>query len=268
MKRKIEDGKSTSIGDITKTILAIQSLGYEPRAFAGNDFVNQLQNQSDYSFIHQALFGLIALDAVKATDSANVKLTRNKLITKILESDRFEKGWGFESYLDFKLYLDIDTTAMAIYALAPHQNRPNVQETIKDAVKALQSLQMPDGGYGNSSSTIEVIQALTILGEDPQGKVFTLDSGNNPVTNLLSYQLDNGAFAFLPDDKNANAYSTEKVLMALASLQQFYADGKSTIYTDIQYAGETPPPLPEKPDENENIRGQRQQQQWYGTRES
>lgn len=239
--REIQNGKSTSIGDISKTIVAIKSLGYDPENFAGKDFVKQLQDQTDYSLLHQALFGLIALDAAAATDLADVNLTRDKLINKILESNRVENGWGFGSSLD------TDTTAMAMYALAPHQDRDDVKQAINDGVKALQKLQQADGGFKNSSSTIEAIQALTMVGVDPQGEQFTTESGHNPVTNLFTYQLDNGAFAYLPGQTRVNNMSTEKALIALAALQQFSADKPSVVYTDIHYAGETPPPLPEKP---------------------
>src|SRR5690606_2885596 len=95
----------------------------------------------------------------------------------------------------------------------------------------------------NSQSVAQVIQALTAVGIDPQGKDFTKTEGQNPVSNLLSYQLKNGSFHNQEDTKQTNNLATEQALAALASLQQFYKNGKSTIYSKIDYAGVTAPPL-------------------------
>lgn len=244
--QKIMGTDPKSVGDISKKIIAIQSLGYDPTSFGGKDWVEKLEKHEGVSgsyAIYSIAYGLIALDTAGAKDLTNV----NKWINQILTNSRVENGWGYSGN-----NIAIDMTAMAMFSLAPYYNQNDeVKQAIDKAIIGLQKVQQDDGGIGNISSSIEVIQALTMLGVDPQGEAFTTENGNNLVTNLLTYQLDNGGFKLSPNDNIANAMASEKALIALAALKQFYTDGKATVYTDIRYAGGVPPLFTIKPNSAE-----------------
>ncbi|RKD22093.1 hypothetical protein BEP19_13570 [Ammoniphilus oxalaticus] len=229
-------------GQIPKSILAIQSLGYDPTSFGGNNLVKELQNYSNPS-INISFFALIALDTAKAEETADTQLTREILIEQIVKGKLAKGGWTF-----FGDEPTVDMTAMGIYALAPHKNRPEVEEAINQGIQVLKEMQADNGGYidmftgHNSQSSAQVIQALTAAGEDPQGIEFTKKNGNNPVTDLLSFQLDNGAFSSKQGGKE-DLFATPQALQALAALNLFYDKGESTLYSEIHYAGDIPPAL-------------------------
>ncbi len=236
----------SSVTDIARTILGILSAGYNPADFNGKNYIHEL-GQKDIHVVNGAIFELIALDAAGVEPDFQSQYTKDELIQYILTHDRFGKGWNFNQDAERP---DPDLTSMALIALAPYKDRADVSPVISQAVEALAELQQEDGGYResvtnrlNSQSVAQVIQAFTALGIDPQGPAFTKTNGQNPVTNLLSYQLADGAFGNVEEDGHSNAMATEQALNALAALRQYEQSGKSTLFQNITYAGGTAPDL-------------------------
>ncbi|MGE5390721.1 MAG: prenyltransferase/squalene oxidase repeat-containing protein [Deltaproteobacteria bacterium] len=123
-----------------------------------------------------------------------------------------ESGWGF----------DVDSTAHALIALSSHQ--ADYPQAIQSALTYLKSQQDSSGGFqswGSVSpdSTAAVIEALMVLGCDPQSPPGTGWKGNM-VEALLSYQLNSGGFYYPGVPDTANSYTTRNALLALGDLAQ------------------------------------------------
>jgi hypothetical protein len=223
---------SNSMTDWERRIIALRAGGYDPTSFNGTNYIDHLLNLKSglNEGINAAIFGLIAMDAASAQDIAGANYSRQSFIDYIL-AHKAGDGWNLDLTSSQP---DPDVTAMALYALAPHQDQAAVKGSIGPAVTVLKAMQNDDGGFGtNSQSTAQVIQALTALAIDPQGTSFMKANGNNPVTALLQYQMTYGQFHNIMTD-SGNSMATEQGLAALASLHAYYQNGISTIYQNVQ----------------------------------
>ena len=63
---------------------------------------------------------------------------------------------------------------------------------------------------------------------DPTSETFTKNNVN-AVQNLISYQLANGEFKWLPSDEEGSSMATEQALLALVQYKAF-VNGKGSIY--------------------------------------
>lgn len=120
-------------------------------------------------------------------------------------------GWGS----------DTNTTALAIQALIA-AGEPISASTIISAVAFLESAQNADGGFpyapgpeapSDANSAAYVVQALIAAGEDPLSARWTV-SGTTPIDYLLSLQLPDGSFEWLPGT-GTNQLATQQVIPAL-----------------------------------------------------
>lgn len=83
-------------------------------------------------------------------------------------------------------------------------------------------------GQENSNSVAQAIIGLAITGIDPTSEAFTKNNVN-AVQNLISYQLANGEFKWLPSDEEGSSMATEQALLALVQYKAF-VNGKGSIY--------------------------------------
>jgi hypothetical protein len=116
-----------------------------------------------------------------------------------------------------------DSTAMAMVALLV-SGRPAYLPAIEAGLSFLEQAQLPTGGweYGpdfgeNANSTAMVILALSLLGEDlTSADSRWVQDGIDPVTALLSWQGESGAFqADFGDGRFDDFFSTAQSLAAL-----------------------------------------------------
>ncbi|SFG56811.1 Outer membrane protein assembly factor BamB, contains PQQ-like beta-propeller repeat [Desulfotomaculum arcticum] len=233
-----DKGVGSQMTDYERTAIALVSAGADPRDFGGVDLIDKIVNWPDLSQgINASVWGLIALDAANAVVPPGAKNTREALINHIL-SNRSGKGWAYGG----GSVPEPDMTGMALYALAPYRDRPEIRAAGEAAILWLSENQQEDGTYGswgatNCESSAQVIMALTAWGVDPQGPAFT-KKGGNAVTALLNYQTATGMFNHTnsPDP----AFATPQGLQALAALQDYLANGVSTIYYKIVSHGSEP----------------------------
>jgi len=225
----------TQMTDYERTVMAVLSGGLDPANFGGKNLLEKIYNSTAGMPNNGAIWALIALDAADAVVPDGGTHTRESLIQFILDNKSGD-GWSYAGGPD------PDMTSMALYALAPYKDRPDVAEAIDKALIWLQSVQLDNGSFSydagetgivNTESTAQVIMALTALGIDPQGNDYT-KSGGNPVSALLTNQLSSGAFEHVKGT-GADNMSTEQALQALASLGEFYKDGVSNIFYHIPY---------------------------------
>lgn len=128
---------------------------------------------------------------------------------------------------------DVDVTAMALQALAPHREETAVAAAIEAAVALLDSRQQPDGGFvsmgqPNPESAAQVMIALCSLGIDPLGDERFMAEGATLLDNLAAYRLPEGGYAHTMGGEYSAA-ATVQVLDALAAYVRF-AQGLPGLY--------------------------------------
>ena len=224
--------------DYERISLAIMACGYDPTDFGGMNVIEGIYNYPNFKQGNNAvMWGLIALNCADAEVPEEGKWDQEDFVNYLLDNKSGD-GWGLATGST----PDTDLTAMAIYALAPYYNeRSDVKAAVDEAVEWLKTVQNENGGFNysggtiiiNTESTAQVIMALCSIGIDPQGDDWT-QTGGNPVTAMFSMQHTDGQFEH---DKytGADSFATNQSLQAMAALKQFYSEGISTIFSDMDY---------------------------------
>lgn len=268
--------------DYHRIALAVKSVGGDPCNVGGIDLIaDGVYNRANVASLGKQglngwVWGLITLDSLGVQIPDGSCYTRDDIISEILAYQISDGGF---SALPTATRGDADTTAMALYALAPYKNdgkaytykqrstRKTVTKTvgqiIDEAVSFLSSVQLNSGGYAsfgdvNSESASQVIIALCSLGIDPQydGRFIKEQS---IVDALMEFKSSDGGFEH-EKGEGSNAISSEQALGAMAALERFYSGGTRLFdFTDgvimttfsPQTQGETPTiPVPNNPNGN------------------
>ena len=217
---------TSSTTDFESTLLGVLAAGGNPHSFGRKDLVEAIQGSQMPSgkfadtiygygdeLLNAHIYGIIALHA-SGHPIPKASLAREYLLSKQHADGGFH--WSNQSQTS-----DPDTTAAALIAmkiLRLETDHPAVQR----AFAYLKSAQTDQGGFRsdgsvNSDTTATVIEALTEYGIDPT----TWQKGtNNPVTDLLSYQQDNGGFTHAKGGSAVTLMSTQNAVLALSDLLQ------------------------------------------------
>ena len=135
---------------------------------------------------------------------------------------------------------DTNTTSLAIQALIGAGQSISSTEVI-DGLAFLKSAQNADGGFGydpastfgsDGNSTAYSIQAIWAAGQNPMGPDWTSAGEKTPVDFLLSMQLPDGSFEYLPDT-GTNLLATQQAIPAL--LGNPYPNGSGVDACDAFY---------------------------------
>ena len=243
VKEKKGDLHRAKFTEYSRIIVALSSIGKDPRNVAGYDLVKPLSNIVDVKKqgLNGPIWGLIAIDTkgYELSDIKNPKAqnSRDVMIEDILDSEAKVGGWNLFRDKDGKT--DPDITAMALYALAHYKNRDGVKDAIDRGIQALSDIQLPSGGYEtyndeNSESSAQVIIALTTLGIDPMNDyrfVKTDASGkkNSVVDALLTYKAPSGGYKHIHSETEANGMATDQAMEALIAVKRFQ-EGKPALF--------------------------------------
>jgi len=221
LRTHIADEEKTA-GNIGGLIMAVSAAGLAPTEFAGRNLLQDLACTYDPSTgaYNSQLFNdalaVLALPAGSAPAKAIAFLRDRQLSDGGWE---FGAGWGS----------DTNTTAIVVLALSSANGMTTVVK--ERALDYFHLHQKPSGGFEYSTpftapgdsdpnSDAAVIQALLAVGEDPTGTAWTI-AGKNAVTDLLTFQFDNGGLGFSRPESSQTAapdpLSTTQALVALAS---------------------------------------------------
>ncbi|MCR4432086.1 MAG: S-layer homology domain-containing protein [Tepidanaerobacteraceae bacterium] len=231
--------------DFQRTIIGVCAAGKDPRNFGGINLVETVKNTMLPSghfadsvadnktgepvgedLVNAHIFGIIALHC------AGEPIPNRDKCLQWLENQQHKDGgftWDvkyFDDPADYDLVdSDVDMTAAALMAFAilgEDESNPHVAR----ALQFLKEKQLDNGGFyswgtENPESCAWVIQALTLLGQDPMGPEWTKPSGGNPVSAMLRFQLPDGSFSHvLSEEDNLPVYdngiSTYEALYAMA----------------------------------------------------
>lgn len=231
--------------DFQRTIIGVCAAGKDPRNFGGLNLVeivkgtmlpsghfadsvadNKTGQPVGEDLVNAHIFGIIALHC------AGEPIPNKDKCLEWLEKQQHKDGgftWDVKYFDDPKDYelveSDVDMTAAALMAFAI-LGETETNPVVARAIDFLKKKQLDNGGFyswgtENPESCAWVIQALTLLGQDPMGPEWTKPSGGNPVSALLRFQLPNGSFTHvLSEDENLpiydNGMSTYQALYALA----------------------------------------------------
>ena len=237
----------------SKVILALTALGYDPTDVDG---ANLLEPISDMKYVDEGLFSgpvyaLLAFDSaeyeIPALEAAT-QVTREALIDAIIayqnEDGGFTWGTGGES--------DIDTTAMAIPALAPYVNdNEKAKKAVDDALAYLKSVQNEDGSYSgydgtaNSNTEAAVAIALSSLKRDSQTDEEFSKNGVGLLENLCLFYIGDGQFEYSKNG-GANAYASYQSYQALVS---YYLNKDGELFYKVKEAEKKEEPQEENNEE-------------------
>ncbi len=239
--------------DYHRIALAVKSAGGDPFNVGGHNLIaDGVYNRNKTASLGKQglngwLWGLIALDGTAAVIPDGSGYTRDEIINEILKYQT--KDGGF-SLLPTAKSSDVDTTAMALYALAPYRSsdkeytyNPNyskrktvtkkIGQIINEGVERLAQAQLDEGGYSsfgtvNSESVSQAIIALCTLGIDPESDVRFIRNNKRLVDILLSFRCGDGGFEH-NHGGGSDPMAGEQALGAMAALDRFY-NGMTNVF--------------------------------------
>ncbi|WP_439022092.1 DUF4430 domain-containing protein [Bacillus thuringiensis] len=212
-----------SATDLARTIIMMNAMNADPKKVGEHNLVQKLYESDKVNSVTGYAFALLAFDSKKYEIPVESKWNRVALVESLLNTQHTDGGWTYDSASSKESASSVDVTAMVLSALAPYQERLDVKPAVQKAVAYLYKEQLENGGFSadgqeNSNSTAQAIIGLSLVKDVDQNRL------HKAVQNLLSYQLPNGEFKWLPSDQNGSGMATEQALLALI---QFKELGKS-----------------------------------------
>ncbi|MFH7832894.1 DUF4430 domain-containing protein [Bacillus luti] len=209
--------------DLARTIIMMNAMNADPKKVGEHNLVQKLYESDKVNSVTGYAFALLAFDTKKYEIPVESKWNRVALVESLLNTQHTDGGWTYDSASSKESVSSVDVTAMVLSALAPYQERLDVKPAVQKAVAYLYKEQLENGGFSadgqeNSNSTAQAIIGLSLVKDVDQNRL------HKAVQNLLSYQLPNGEFKWLPSDQNGSGMATEQALLALI---QFKELGKS-----------------------------------------
>ncbi|PFB26092.1 cell wall anchor protein [Bacillus cereus] len=212
-----------SATDIARTIIMMNAMQADPTKVGEHNLVQKLYESDKVNSVTGYTFALLAFDTKKYEVPVNSKWNRVALVDALLNAQHTDGGWTYDSASSKDSASSVDVTGMVLSALAPYQDRPDVKPAVEKAVAYLYKEQLDNGGFSadgqeNSNSVAQAIIGLSLVKDVDQNRL------HKAMQNLLSYQLPNGEFKWLPSDQNGSGMATEQAFLALL---QFKDLGKS-----------------------------------------
>ncbi|MEI2317160.1 DUF4430 domain-containing protein [Bacillus paramobilis] len=235
-----------SATDLARTIIMMNAMQADPTKVGEHNLVQKLYESDKVNSVTGYTFALLAFDTKKYEVPVNSKWNRVALVDALLNAQHTDGGWTYDSASSKDSASSVDVTGMVLSALAPYQDRPDVKPAVGKAVAYLYKEQLENGGFSadgqeNSNSVAQAIIGLSLVKDVDQNRL------HKAMQNLLSYQLPNGEFKWLPSDQNGSGMATEQAFLALL---QFKDLGKS-IY---DWSNVSVPEIDKKPNvDSENV---------------
>ncbi|KAB2460359.1 DUF4430 domain-containing protein [Bacillus sp. CH126_4D] len=235
-----------SATDLARTIIMMNAMYADPTKVGEHNLVQKLYESDKVNSVTGYTFALLAFDTKKYEVPVNSKWNRVALVDALLNAQHTDGGWTYDSASGKDSASSVDVTGMVLSALAPYQDRPDVKPAVEKAVAYLYKQQLENGGFSadgqeNSNSASQAIIGLSLVKDVDQNRL------HKAMQNLLSYQLPNGEFKWLPSDQNGSGMATEQAFLALL---QFKDLGKS-IY---DWSNVSVPEIDTKPNvDSENV---------------
>ena len=234
---------STKATEWHRTILVVTALGGDATSFGTHPDGTKINLVADgiYNYINEDLanqgingfiYALLAHDCGGYEIPEGAKYTRETMVSSLIAEQHEDGSFGFGDRSD------IDMTGMALHALAPYSDDPEIKAVIDEGFEFLSSSQNGDGtfdgmGGKTSESASQVIIALCANGIDPRTDERFIKHGTSVYDALFEFRQEDKTFSHTPDDGKGDALATDQAMMAMMALINF-ENGKSGafIFTD------------------------------------
>ena len=232
----LHKNKST---DNSRLIVALSAIGKDARAVGNWDLTAPYEdfNWIKKQGINGAIWALIALDSHHYSTSDPT--IRQQCLDYILNAELEDGGWALSGK-----NTDIDITSMALQALSPYKDQPNVLSAAERGFSCLSRAQLSNGGfrYGTgetSESASQVIVACTTWRIDPDTDPRFVKEGHSVLDNLLSYYVE-GEAMFAHQGTVTNNMATDQACYALVAYDRLQ-EGKPSLYdfSDVNFDNST-----------------------------
>lgn len=214
------NNSETTLGELTKGIIALILLGENPASYKGQNYVKTLESKvnKDGSIkgsagANQDVYVLFALEAV---NSSKVRTAANYFSKEALTSGAYWYEYGGVKSADDS------TTAWAVEAL-DNADQKAYKTTVNKALAYLKTGLNEDGSYdtsgygGNADTQACVLEALF---NHDQKLVLNSTNKTNPADYLLSWQQSDGSFGatdYTTGEVTSNAYATAEAARSLGT---------------------------------------------------
>ncbi len=192
--------------DLALVILALKTVGQNPRKFNGHDLVTALhgrggRNSSYGNRVNVAAYAALAFRSAEADDA------KDKVINWLISAQNEKGGWGISS----KAKRDPDSTGTVLQIMHGDKN-------IRPAMDYLNKAQNSSGGWANSGIVNSQSTALAIQGSIASGKgrEYLKSGGNSGLDYVLERQRDDGSIWYSKKSDQTRVWVTADVLVALS----------------------------------------------------
>lgn len=206
-----KQGQYDSPLELSQDIITLTFSSFNPENFRDINLIETLAHTPllEGQDIDEQSIALIAFDSGSFSVPEDAQNSRNALISRILACQQ-EDG-GFSNFPNDSASTT-QATAVAITALSPYQQEPEITASLQKALSYLQKASFPK----DCSSLAWLITALSSLSLLPTDTRFT--HGNTDlVTELLLYQHPDGGFSQVKGDDSTDSTITEQAVIALTA---------------------------------------------------
>ena len=228
--------------DIARTAIVLSIMNMDITKVGNKNLAEMLYNHPNLSSGSNELsWALLALDAKKTEIPSGVTWSREKIIDELLTFQNPKDG-GFG--LNNNTESGVDTTAMALQALAPYRaENERVNKAIEDGLSYLKGSLSDTYDTGTSEGTAQLLLTLTVLKEDPLSPEYG-KSHKNIITGLMDYYVETESGKGFRHDKSNNKLNNMSSLQSYQALTAYvqYKNGEKTYWdlTETEAPEETP----------------------------
>jgi len=243
MSGALHKSKST---ENSRLIVALSAIGKDATSVGDWDLV-EAYSANGFDWIKKqglngTIWSLIALDSNNYTTTDTT--IRQQCVDSIVSLQHDDGGW---SLMANKTYAsDPDITGMALTALYPYRNQPEVAAAAEEAFACLSQMQHDNGTFASggaecSESCAWVIIACTAWGINPDTDSRFIKNGNSVVDGLLAHYVEEEAMFQHIIGAGTNAMGTDQGCYGLVAYDRF-VKGKTALYdySDVTFESATP----------------------------
>ena len=243
MSGALHKNKST---ENSRLIVALSALGIDATSVGDWDLV-EAYSANGFSWIKKqglngTIWALIALDSNNyATSDTTI---RQQCVDSILSLQHDDGGWALQANLTYAS--DPDVTGMALTALYPYRDQPEVAAAAEKAFACLSAMQHDNGTFASggsecSESCAWVIVSTTMWGINPDTDSRFIKYGNSVVDALLTHYLEDSATFQHIIGAGSNSMATDQSCYALVAYDRFINNKKALFdYSDVTFEAATP----------------------------
>lgn len=243
MNGALHKNKST---ENSRLIVALSAIGKDASAVGDWDLV-EAYSANGFSWIKKqglngTIWALIALDSNNYETSDTT--IRQQCVDAILAAQHDDGGWALQANLTYDS--DPDVTGMALVALYPYRNQPEVAAACQEAFACLSAMQHDNGTFASggsecSESCAWVIVATTTWGINPDTDSRFVKNGKSVVDGLLAHYLEESAQFQHIIGAGANGMATDQSCYALVAYDRFMSNQTALYdYSDVTFDPVTP----------------------------